>query len=372
MKVFEKRSVAAAIMVLAIVAGIVIGQAKKPADTGEASTTVLGSYQYIYDTEGVISEKTAEYVDAMNASMFAQTGAQIAVEVIDTTGSTDIADYTAEEFGRLGVGSKERNNGILLVLALENYYNGAPDGDYYIGWGSGFSGSQQNALQSILWDKMERDFAAGDYDQAVRKTFDGLVDYLEDVYGVTVRESYIPAMEHTYTSLSGGYATETTGYFAPTAGYLLARLMVLLVVLLVIWVLLDRMRYNRYRRRYMMPGMGIPTRRYYPVFWGRPRRRRPPKPPRPPRSPRPPQPPKSGSGPSHRPPTSGSRPGRGGGFGGGFGGGGFGGGAGRGGFSGGSFGGGSFGGGAGRGGFGGGSFGGGAGRGGFGGGGGRR
>ena len=266
MKVFEKRSVAAAIMVLAIVAGIVIGQAKKPADTGEASTTVLGSYQYIYDTEGVISEKTAEYVDAMNASLFAQTGAQIAVEVIDTTGSTDIADYTAEEFGRLGVGSKERNNGILLVLALENYYNGAPDGDYYIGWGSGFSGSQQNALQSILWDKMERDFAAGDYDQAVRKTFDGLVDYLEDVYGVTVRESYIPAMEHTYTSLSGGYATETTGYFAPTAGYLLARLVVLLAVLLVIWVLLDRMRYNRYRRRYMMPGMGIPTRRYYPVF----------------------------------------------------------------------------------------------------------
>ena len=374
MKVFEKRSVAAVVMVLAIVAGIVIGQARKPEDTGEASTAVVGSYQYIRDTEGVISEKTAQYVDAMNASLFAQTGAQIAVEVIDTTGSTDIADYTAAEFTRLGVGSREENNGILLVLALENYYNGAPDGDYYIGWGSGFSQSQQNAIQSILWDKMERDFAAKDYDQAVRKTFDGLVDYLEDVYDVTVRENYIPAVEHNYTSISGSYATETTGYFAPTAGYLLTRLVVLIVVLLVIWVLLDRMRYNRYRRRYMMPGMGIPTRRYYPIFWGRPRRRRPPKPPKPPRSPKPPQPPRGGSsGPTRRPPTSGSRPGRGGGsFGGSFGSGSFGGGAGRGGFSGGSFGGGSFGGGAGRGGFGGGSFGGGAGRGGFGGGGGRR
>ena len=89
MKVFEKRSVAAAVMVLAIVAGIVIGQARKPADTGEASTAVVGSYQYIRDTEGVISEKTAQYVDAMNASLFAQTGAQIAVEVVDTTGAGD-------------------------------------------------------------------------------------------------------------------------------------------------------------------------------------------------------------------------------------------------------------------------------------------
>ena len=107
MKFFEKRSVAAAVMVLAIVAGIVIGQARKPADTGEASTAVVGSYQYIRDTEGVISEKTAQYVDAMNASLFAQTGAQIAVEVVDTTGRTDIADYTAAEFTRLGVGSRE-------------------------------------------------------------------------------------------------------------------------------------------------------------------------------------------------------------------------------------------------------------------------
>jgi len=37
----------------------------------------------------------------------------------------------------LGVGSAERNNGILLLVALDNYYKGQPGGDYYIGWGSG-------------------------------------------------------------------------------------------------------------------------------------------------------------------------------------------------------------------------------------------
>ena len=194
----------------------------------------------------------------------------------------------------------------------------------------------------------------------MKRTFDAYIDWFADFYNVTIKENYIPAVRETY-SAGGGYYTQTTGHLAPTAGAVFGQLILILVVLLVIWVILDRMRYNRYRRRYMMPGMGIPTRRYYPVFWGRPRRRKPPKPPRPPRGPGgpgmgggpSPRPPRS-SGTTRRPPTGGSR-------GGSFGGGSFGGssfGGSRGGFGGG----GSFGGGFGgsRGGFGGGgSFGGG-------------
>ncbi len=368
MKFLQKRPVAAVVMVLAIVAGILIGQARRPDETAQASTSVTGSYQYVMDSQGVISQDTMAYIDAMNASLFAQTGAQIAVEVVDTTGTEPIADYTAREFDRLGVGSAERNNGVLLVLALENMYNGAPVGDYYMGWGSGWSSSEQQALQSILWSYMEQDFAAGDYDAAVRTTFDALIDYMAEGYGVTVKENYIPAVPESYHAVSGGYESVSTGYFAPTLGTLVFDLVMLVAVLFVVWIILDGVRYSRYRRRYLQPGMGRPTVLYYPIFWGRPRRYRAPRPPRPPRRPPP-------RGP--RPPQGPAGFGGGGFFGGGFGGGSFGGSAGRGGFGGGSFGGGagrggfgggSFRGGAGRGGFGGGSFGGGAGRGGFGGG----
>lgn len=368
MKFLQKRPVAAVVMVLAIVAGILIGQARRPDETAQASTSVTGSYQYVMDSQGVISQDTMAYIDAMNASLFAQTGAQIAVEVVDTTGTEPIADYTAREFDRLGVGSAERNNGVLLVLALENMYNGAPVGDYYMGWGSGWSSSEQQDLQSILWSYMEQDFAVGDYDAAVRTTFDALIDYMAEGYGVTVKENYIPAVPESYHAVSGGYESVSTGYFAPTLGTLVFDLVMLVAVLFVVWIILDGVRYSRYRRRYLQPGMGRPTVLYYPIFWGRPRRYRAPRPPRPPRRPPP-------RGP--RPPQGPAGFGGGGFFGGGFGGGSFGGSAGRGGFGGGSFGGGagrggfgggSFRGGAGRGGFGGGSFGGGAGRGGFGGG----
>ncbi len=352
MKLLQKRSMAAAVMVLAILAGLLLGQARKPS----AEAALTGDFLYLIHNEGgAVSQDTAEYIEAMNASLFAQTGAQIAVDVVRTTGNEEIGDYAERMFRDLGVGSRERNNGVLLILALENEYNGAPDGDYYITWGGGFSSGQQTRLEDILYNTMESYFAAKRYDEGVRVTFDGLTAYLAGLYGVMVSEAPPPAASMgNYQSLSGGY--QSTGVTV-ALGSVVWGLVTLVVVLLVLWVLLDGMRYRSYRRRYYGPTViGIPRPIYYPVFWGRPRRpRRPPPPKRPPRGPG-----GFGGGPFGGPGSFGGGPG-------GFGGGSFGGGAGRSGRPGG-FGGGSFGGGAGGGGrsgvFGGGSFGGGAGRGG--------
>ena len=375
MKVFQKRSVAAVVMALAIAAGILLGQARKPEGLGQASTAVVGTYTYVYDYAGVLTDKTMTYIDEMNTSLFAQTGAQIMVQTVDSTGGTDIVDYAVQLGAAYGVGSAERDNGLVLVLALEDLADNGLVGNYGIAGGDGLY-QYGNELTSMLYVYMEEDFAAGDYDAAVRKTVKAYMDWFADLYDVTVRENYIPAVRENF-SAGSGYYTETTGAMAPSTGSVVMQLVLLLVVLLIVWMVLDRLRYNRYRRRYMMPGMGIPTRRYYPVFWGRPRRPKPPRSPRPPRGggPKPPsggpssRPPRSGGpkppsggtrppsgGPSSRPPhprTGGSRGGFGGGgsfggsFGGGFGGsrGGFGGGGSFGGGFGGSRGGGGFGGG---------------------------
>ena len=159
----------------------------------------------------------------------------------------------------------------------------------------------------------------------------------------------------------GSYSSGDPGWYAQepaavkTGGVSIGGVVLLIVAIFAVWVLLDRMRYNRYRRRYVMPGI-VPPVAYYPIFWGR--RLAAPRAPRPPRrpyngGPHPPagggprpggggyQPPRST--PRPQPPRSSSRPGSGfsgGGFGGssrsggsrsggsrgGFGGGGFGGG----------------------------------------------
>ena len=334
MRFFQRRAVAAVVLILAIAAGIAIGQLKKPDIGEEASTAVVGSYTYVYDHAGVLTDSTMEHIDGMNTSLFAQTGAQILVVTVGSTGGEDIMDYAVDLGNEYGVGSAERNNGVVMVLALDNISQGGLVGDYCVVVGDGLAGhaDEFSAMQSYY---LENDFAAGDYDSGVERTFDAFVGWFADFYGVTVREGYVPAVPETYSS--GSYHTVSRGYHAPSFAGMVTGTVALLGVLLVFWVVLDGFRYSRYRRRYLRPGMGRPTVLYYPIFWGRPRRPRPPRPPRPPRRP----PPGGGM-------FGGSRGGM-------FGGGSFGGGSGG---SRGSFGGGSFGGARGgrRGGFGGGSF----------------
>ena len=285
MKFFQKRAVAAVVLILAIVAGVVIGQAKKPDTGGQASTAIVGSYTYVYDYAGVLTDETMEHIDAMNASLFAQTGAQILVSVVNSTGGADIMDYASDLGNSYGVGSAERNNGVVMLLALDNISQSGLMGDYCVVVGTGLE-SHADDFMSLQSYYLENDFAAGEYDAGVKATFDAFIAWFADFYGVTIREGYIPAVRETYSSGSGYYYTETHGYVAPALGSLVSGVVVLLVVLLVLWVILDGMRYSRYRRRYLRPGMGRPTVLYYPIFWGRPQRPRPPRPPRPPKPPR--------------------------------------------------------------------------------------
>ena len=306
MKLLQKRSVAAVIMVAAILAGILLGQARKPDDQGAPSTAIVGTYTYTYDHAGVLTDRTMEYIDAMNASLFAQTGAQIMVQTVDTTGGVDIVDYATKLGNQYGVGSAERNNGLVIVLAIEDIAQNGLVGDYGVSGGDGLYryGSE---LTNLLYQYMEEDFAAGDYDAVVRRTVSAYMDWFGDFYDVTIKENYIPAVKETY-SAGDGYYTETTGTVEPGFGSFLMRVFLVMLVLLVLWIILDKLRYNSYRRRYLVPGMGIPTRRYYPIFWGRTTRRAKPKKnnTRPPKGGSGPRPPMGGG--SYRPPTRNNRP----------------------------------------------------------------
>lgn len=292
MKLFQKRSVAAVVMVLAIVAGVLLGQVRRPDETAAPSTAVVGTYTYTYDHAHVLTDGTMDHIDAMNTSLFAQTGAQIMVVTVGSTGGQDIIDYAMDLGEQYGIGSAERNNGLVVVLALDDIAQNGLPGNYGAAYGSGLY-DQSDRLNSLLYAYMEEDFAAGDYDAAVCRTVDAYMAWLADFYGVEIRENYVPVTRETF-SAGAGYYTQTTGYLPPTMGSVAVQLASVVVTLLILWVLLDRVRYTRYRRRYLVPGLGIPTVRYYPVFWGRPRRRRTvyrsrPTPPHPsPRGPRPP------------------------------------------------------------------------------------
>lgn len=133
--------------------------------------------QYVLDEARVITPETERAIIKGNDQLFSKYGAEVVIVAVDFLGGRDIRDYTTVLFETWGVGSRENNNGILLVMAIgeEDYFAQAGYGieDY-------FDGAR---LQGLLDDYLEDDFAAGDYDQGALAFFEAVRDELESYYG---------------------------------------------------------------------------------------------------------------------------------------------------------------------------------------------
>ena len=317
MKFFQKRGIAIAVLILAIIASGAWGLHKAPAvstpEGGEKldpSLSTAAFTQYVRDDADVLSDKTEEAIGLYNANWDKMFGSIMAVVTTESANDIENAAYDYAIEMQLA-----ENDAILVIAKQQQDYYLLASGDFY----DLLSGLSQSFVASCMADNVQK----GDYDAAVRSLCAAL-----------------------HVELSQQYQQSEAALDEAANGVMF---IMILIIFFVLWIMLDGMRYRRYRRRYMMPGMGVPTVMYHPIFWGR----------RPPRGPRPPQggprPPRSGgsSGGNRRPPQQPRRPsggsgnsfggfgssGRGGGFGsgnfGGFGGssrgGGFGGGGSRGG-----------------------------------------
>ena len=274
MKFFQKRSVAIAVLILAILASGAWGLHKAPAvDLStdgaklDASLSTTAFEQYVRDDAGLLSSKTEETASLYNANWDQMFGSIMAVVTADSVSNMEDATYDYAISMELGT-----NDAILLIAKQQQ--------DYYLLASGNFYDLLDSLPQSFVAVCMADDVAKKDYDGAVQALF---------------------AQLHVEMSRQNAEDEEIGGS--------MLGIVLVLIAVFIVWIILDRMRYNRYRRRYMAPGMGAPTVVYRPIFWGRPRRPRPPRPPRGPGGPGGPggpRPPRSG-GP--RPPYSGgSRP----------------------------------------------------------------
>ena len=280
MKFFQKRGVAIAVLILAILASSAWGLHKAPVvstpEGGEKldpSLSTAAFTQYVRDEADILSDKTEEAIGLYNANWDKMFGSIMAVVTVQSSDDLENTAYDYADTMQLGT-----NDAILVIAEQQQNYYVVASGNFY---------DLLNGLSYSFVDScMAGDVQKGDYNAAVQELCSQL-----------------------HVELSRQYRQDQT--VQNDAGTAVLFIM-LLVLLFLIWIWLDRMRYNRYRRRYMMPGMGVPTVMYHPIFWGR----RPPRGPRPPRSggPRPPQggprPPRSGgsSGGNRRPPQQPRRP----------------------------------------------------------------
>ncbi len=139
---------------------------------------------YVLDMSEVLSSSTEEHIIDCNRYLYQSCGAQICVVVVPSTEDVKIGDYAYDLFNSWGIGSSERDNGVLLLLATD-------DSDCWCLQGTGLENTlRSSTITDILDEYMYDDFMNGDFDRGTRKTFDELYSRLCNIYGVDPNGTY--------------------------------------------------------------------------------------------------------------------------------------------------------------------------------------
>ena len=140
---------------------------------------------YVYDEANVLRLSTEDHIITVNEELYARCGAQIVIVCVKTTGDADIADYAYRLFNKWAIGSDKENNGVLVLMSVE-------ENDYYALQGKGLENLLSSGTLKVMLDKyLEPYFAVGDYDGGALAIFDSLVRFIEEIY---------PAEETVYSS----------------------------------------------------------------------------------------------------------------------------------------------------------------------------
>ena len=264
---------------------------------------------YVADYSGVLAPDTEQYIVDTNARLYQETGAEIVVVTVDFIGPVDIEDYAYTLFNEWGIGSAERNNGILLLLVIG-------EDKYWTMQGSGIVQYQSDGeLATLVIDSLDEDFFSKNYDQGVRKTFDALVSRVYEIYPVSSGSSGGASPGGIQAPMPQP-AEDVRGGGTAVWNVVLGILAIAVIAAVIVGIFAVCGACGGGGGRYVVGGPR-PRVRFWSPVWFPWRRRRPPPPPPPP-----------GHGPGWRPgPGPGPRPGpkpgpKFGGFGGGFGGGG--------------------------------------------------
>ena len=140
----------------------------------------------VYDDAGVMDAADIEHILTLNDRLDDYCGGQIAVAVFTGLGGADIATYANDVFNEWGVGSKTKNNGVLLLMSIA-------DADYWVVQGKGIEDDiTSGELSLILDDELEPYFAKEEYSKGAVSFADAVYQRYASVYGFS---SSIPQAE---------------------------------------------------------------------------------------------------------------------------------------------------------------------------------
>ncbi|MGE5627878.1 MAG: TPM domain-containing protein [Solirubrobacterales bacterium] len=137
--------------------------------------------KYVNDYTGnTIDESTKEYIISVGKELEDKTGAQEVIVVINSLEGADINSYANELFRNWGIGQKGKNNGLMILLSMQ-------DRAWRVEVGTGLEGAVTDIYSSRIMNSVALPlFKEGNYSQGLKDSFSVFADDIAKEYNVTL------------------------------------------------------------------------------------------------------------------------------------------------------------------------------------------
>lgn len=150
------------------------------AATPAGAAPELDSNTAVNDYANILSTQTENYVEDISVALQETCGAQIGVYTTEYIGNSTMEGYAYDVLNTWGLGSADKDNGVLLLLA-------PGEDDYYLTRGAGLEAQLTiSKMGTILDQDMEPSWLESDYDTGTQKTVRAIAEELCSIYGIPV------------------------------------------------------------------------------------------------------------------------------------------------------------------------------------------
>lgn len=133
----------------------------------------LTAEAYVNDFAEVLTSEQWVELDFRLEKLDHDTGNQIAVAIVTDLEGRDIADFATQLGNQWGVGDKEKNNGVMIVVKVKTDDSG---GQVFIATGKGIEETLTNeTCQNIVDSEMIPHFMENDYYGGIKAALDAII-----------------------------------------------------------------------------------------------------------------------------------------------------------------------------------------------------
>ncbi len=150
---------------------------------------------YVNDYANVLSSETEEYIIDQSKKLAAVDGTQIVVVTVPDLDGEEIEDYAHELFKSYGIGDSQKNNGLLLLLALEERLMRIEVGD-------GLEGILPDGKTGRFQDEyMIPYFSEDDFDKGMKNGYDAFYSEIVKLNNLDIdySEPTMPSSDISYS-----------------------------------------------------------------------------------------------------------------------------------------------------------------------------